>query len=516
MGEAAKPIQNWATHVGPHLTLKTLLDAAPANDTAEKPREIPKYKWIHCCNEGMYEGHFQGPFNMTRAVFDAFVANFRGHPQFKAGELDLGGGVKHTGGVEEVIQFDYEHASEFPPFLGDIPQKGAPAPAWCLDVEVRNGPDGVAQLWAFAELGDEIRRQIASKGYLWVSIAFTLHGVHWKTAKDIGPVLTSIAFTNHPFMQDLESLAASARSTSQPPRGAVRSASETPVAPGSDRRPTATSPGAHMDSKLRDRICKRLNINLAADDDAVGDAVDKAASTDSALGKVLEALDVKLPGDALEAIPKLRAAQSKLEGVMKELRELLGQEQAADAAQAPLDAAAAMSAQGVHADNESIKKAFTAQRQHLVDEEVRKVLAAPGRPRGEDGKPVELTLPEWRACVAAGRKAFLASNGADDPSKNHLGVSFVAAPGGQQLTAPTDGRQLTVGADGQRGAGQKPTFDPTGHGGRNVVECAMSHLRKTDPAFKTLSHTDQVKRAWSFLSEHEVVQPQQQQAAGYR
>lgn len=470
MGE---PIRNWATRFCEAVRLTSLLEALPANDTGT--REVPEYRWIHCCNEGDYRGHSQGPMEMTREVFAAFVRNFRASPQYKAGELDLGGGAKHTGGVARVIQFDYEHASEMPPWEGSIPSTGAPAPAWVLEVELREA-DGKQQLWALAKLGKTIRAQIGDGGYLWVSIAFTFEGRHWVTGEPIGPVLTSIAFTNHPYMADLEPLAAANRSTSQPPRSAVRSSGEPPEAPGGSRDPSRT--GATMDDKLKERICRALRINLAATDEQIGEATEAAATGAGDLGAVLEALGVTASGDALKVIPELRGALAKVEAVAKQLRELLTQEQAVDAAQvAPADAAAAMRAKGFD-DDESVQASFIAYRNHLIDAELRKLTKA-----GED-----VGIVAYRTAVTAGRKAFLSKYGIDKPELVHLGDRLVADDGDTQLAPPAD-RVLPPGGD------PGETIDLRGIKGQTPVLKLVTYLTKHEPGFADLSWPHKCARA---------------------
>jgi len=487
MGEAAKPIKNWATHFCPSVNLATLLDGKPANDQGGTQAEVPEYRWIHCCNEGDYRGHHQGQFEMTRQVFEAFVANFRASPQYQAGELELGS-ARYSGGVKPVIQFDYEHSSEMPPWEGTIPTQGAPAPGWVLDVELREGADGKAQLWAFAWLGPQIRAQIASRAYLWVSIAFTLEGVHWITGDPIGPCLTSIAFTNHPYMQDLTPLAAANRATSQPPRGAVRSGSESPEAPGGNRGSTRT--GATMDDKLRERICRALKIRLAATDDEVGGAVEEAATSGGDLGAVLEALGVTLTTDALKVIPQMREALAKIEGVAKQLRDLLVSEQTADAGAAAADVGAAMRAQKLTGDGAS--KAFTAYRSHLIDVELRKV-TKPGE---------ELTVLQWRNAVTAGRKAFLAEYGADDPALQHLPQTVVAGPDGAQHSPPTSSDRVLP--PGDRNSGGPQRIDLRDVPGQNSLLRLVAHLRKTEKGFDRLPWQRQIERAGVVHSESEL------------
>jgi hypothetical protein len=479
MGQAAE-LKNWATHYGLGVVV---LDAEPAANDTSAPAEVPRFKWIHCANEGRYDGHHQGPFELTRAVFEAFVRNFREHPQYRAGKLELSGGQIYTGGVEPVLQFDYEHASECPPWEGNIPDRGAPACGWVLDVTIRNGADGKAQLWAFGDLGADLREQIRLRKQRWVSIAFALESVHWITKAPLGPMLTSIAVTNHPFMRDLEPLAAANRRTSQPAPVGVRSPSDSPEAPG-DRGNSARTKGAAMDEKLRERICKALKIRLAADDNEVGLAVEGAVAGNNDLTTVLEALGVPLTGEALKVIPQLRAAEQKIQGVLQELRDLLTQEQAADAAVAGVDVGAAMKAGGLTGDGAS--KAMRAYRNHLIDEETRKL----GDSAKLDG---EFKLSKLREARKAGREKFLGEYGVKDGAHAHLSTTLVAGPGGTQLEPPKPGgKPLAIE---ERGEGDAPVIDLRAVPGPNPTLRLAAHLSKTDPAFAKLSYSAQIRKA---------------------
>lgn len=182
--------------------------AVRLDEQTGETKPIPEVKWIHVANEGEFAGHAQGAFEFTREVFASFVANLRRDPRFTPGDDGVGS--------QPVLQFDYEHASEMPPTSGTIPSNGVPAVGWVLDLQVREAEDGsgTAELWALAKLGERIRGQIAADEYRWVSIAFVLQSVDPVTGEPRGPRLTSIAFTNKPFLRDLRPLAASERGLS--------------------------------------------------------------------------------------------------------------------------------------------------------------------------------------------------------------------------------------------------------------------------------------------------------------
>ncbi len=161
--------------------------------------------WMQVAKEGKYKGHPDFPeVDFTRPVLEAMVTNFRKHPAYLAGKDGLGS--------EPVVPFDYEHASELDPTSGSIPVNGAPAPAWVLELQVRDAEDGTAELWALTQLGDQARDQVKKGEYKWTSVAVWRNAIDPVSGEPIGPVLTSVAFTNHPFIQGMQALAASARS----------------------------------------------------------------------------------------------------------------------------------------------------------------------------------------------------------------------------------------------------------------------------------------------------------------
>lgn len=176
--------------------------AADGTETPTAPVVVPKQKWIQVASSGTYSGHGDGDFTLDQAVFSKFVENFHADPRFKAGADGVGS--------NPVVPFDYEHTSEMDPRMGSIPAGGVPAPAWALDLKVE-GDATASSLWCFVDFGDTIREQIAKNEYRFVSIAFTLEATDPNTNADIGALITSIAFTNHPFLRDLQPLAASAR-----------------------------------------------------------------------------------------------------------------------------------------------------------------------------------------------------------------------------------------------------------------------------------------------------------------
>lgn len=453
--------------------------AAPAaNDTAAPPREVPEYKWIHCASEGEYLGHHQGEFELTRAVFEAFVRNFREDPQYRAGSLQLADGTTHTGGIRPVIQFDYNHASEMPPWEGSIPHSGTPACAWALEVAIRNSTQsGKAELWTFAHLLEDLRKQIALGQQRFVSIAFTLEATHWITGKPIGPALTSIAITNRPFMRDLQPLAASARAA-----GGLKRAGGSSEAPGTR---TSTGTGASMDAEqlynaLRARLCEALHIKKLATDEEIGEAVEESVKQGKDLASVLEAMGVPNAAEALKTLPVLREARDTLASYVQQIDSLIQAQAAADAEAAPADVDAAMSAAKL--SGESAKKALTVMRKHCIEDEVSKVEKA--KKAGE-----RATLAEIMAARKTGRENFLRECGVQDPTKVLLTRTLVAGPGGAQVEPPK-----TLGIEGETDAGSVQ-IDLRPFKG-NTTQRLMAHLSKTEgKAFDQLPLERRIERA---------------------
>lgn len=169
---------------------------------ADTPPPASGPVWIQVAAEGEFKGYPDGPLNLDETWFNAAIKNFHEHPSFRAGTDGVG--------IDPVIPFDYEHASEMgPQLVPSIAKEGVPAIAWALDLQTRKGDDGEVQLWAFVELGDKLRQQIKKKEYRWTSIAAARNAKDKMTGEKIGPVITSIAVTNRPFIQGMEPMAAS-------------------------------------------------------------------------------------------------------------------------------------------------------------------------------------------------------------------------------------------------------------------------------------------------------------------
>jgi hypothetical protein len=157
--------------------------------------------WVQIAQGGEFKGHPKfALIKFDAELFGQVVANFRAHPAYLAGPTGIG--------AQPVVPYDYEHASEMNPTSGSIPQGGAPAPGWILEIEVRMSAEGVPQLWALTDWGDQAREQIRAKEYRWTSVAIWPSAKDKVSGKDIGPVLTSVALTNKPFVEGMAPLTA--------------------------------------------------------------------------------------------------------------------------------------------------------------------------------------------------------------------------------------------------------------------------------------------------------------------
>lgn len=155
------------------------LSASDADDDAEPV-------WIQLAKPGTFKGHPSGkPFTLNRSVFEQIVTNFRGN---KDGRLPI----------------DFEHASEQASSEGTIPQGGAPAQGWIVDMKI--GDDG--NLYAKVEWGTLARQYIREGQYRFISPAIHLRMKDRETGQDIGAYVSSAGLTNQPFLDGMRPLAA--------------------------------------------------------------------------------------------------------------------------------------------------------------------------------------------------------------------------------------------------------------------------------------------------------------------
>ena len=177
--------------------------AVPISKETASGLEKGKLVWLHAAYEGEFKG-YRFPMALTKEFFASLIANIHRDPQFKAGEDGYG--------TAPVVRMDYEHVSAMPPTEGSIPEKGAPAPGWVCDAEMRPGDGGRTDFWVLCELGEKLAEQIQKREQRFLSIDAPLKSKDPVSGEDRGPKLRALAVTNDPFLRDLEpmSIAASA------------------------------------------------------------------------------------------------------------------------------------------------------------------------------------------------------------------------------------------------------------------------------------------------------------------
>jgi Mu-like prophage I protein len=152
--------------------------------------------WIQVAKEGTFKGHSSGEFTFDAEVFATLIRNFRNHPSYVAADDGFG--------AADVIPYDFHHESEKEG--GQLAIVGAPARAWALDLEVRSGED--LELWALTRYLEPARTYVREGSYKWTSVAVWPDAVDPVTGEEVGWYLSSIAFTNDPFIQGMAPIVA--------------------------------------------------------------------------------------------------------------------------------------------------------------------------------------------------------------------------------------------------------------------------------------------------------------------
>lgn len=144
--------------------------------------------WNQIARVGPMKGHPQGAAEFTKENLAQIVANFAA---LRNGE----------------VPGDFEHFSERPP--PDAARVGVPAPFWVKKVELRNGG---AELWGlFKWVDPNAVKMVRAEQYKYVSPAVNFNARSRESGLPIGARLTSVALTNHPFIDGLAPLTADSR-----------------------------------------------------------------------------------------------------------------------------------------------------------------------------------------------------------------------------------------------------------------------------------------------------------------
>ena len=159
--------------------------------------------WVQVASEGLFKGYAGGTksFTFDSNVFSKLVENFRRHQSYKKGPDGVG--------CEDIIAWDFHHASEMMPAEGSIPTSGAPAQAWIRELAIRQNPENQQfELWALTNWLEPAKTYVRENRYKWASVSVVFDAIDAKTAQKIGPILTSVALTNQPFIEGMQKLAA--------------------------------------------------------------------------------------------------------------------------------------------------------------------------------------------------------------------------------------------------------------------------------------------------------------------
>jgi hypothetical protein len=499
---------------------------ALGSDVATAADDAPV--WVQVAREGTWKGHQAGEFTFDQKFFDQVIANFRAHPAYQSGPDGKG--------AQPVVPFDYEHASELDPTSGTIPTSGAPAPAWALDLEVRKGADGL-ELWALADLGDQAREQIKAGEYRWTSVAVWKNAIDPVSGKSLGPVITSIAFTNKPFIQGMAPMTArvevwgKAESSEEfvvglrdvlelPPdaeAAAVKAELGDLVAAYREgRRGPAFPEGVGW---LLDQVRRLLGLRALATADEIvmsaGQALDALSGSPSntsatptegndAMSEKVQAQLATIYGvqDKEDAII---AAATKAAGAMAVLNDMMKKFGASDPGDLVTKADAALTEASKAKDfatklNEALAMLDQVDNEK-AEEEVEQIAASLGL--SDDAKtrlkPVLLAQRKEAGKSKETLEAFRKQYPVRTQQQQLLTTPVVAGPGGLQLGGghtALPGRTPVVPTQQPQAQPMHPLL---GYPGRNNTEKAVAYLTAKQPGFKELPRVEQIRQAGEYI-----------------
>jgi len=269
------------------------------------PPAIGHQTWNQIARVGEFLGHPQGPARFTREVLEQVVRNFAA---VKNGE----------------VPGDFEHTSErLPPSAAST---GVPAPFWVTALEIRNGG---SELWArFRWVSPDAVRMVRAEQYKYVSPAINFAARSRETGMPIGARLSSVALTNHPFIDGMQPITASSRDDAQ--SGATHLHSPSPDAlhapsfghaPNNPRNPmpNEAAPATTMDDKKPDATTDAgaadANAAKAAEAEKTATAAQDARTRfPRMMAECLRMTDAPVDAEALES-----ALLDKIKGMVAEL-----------------------------------------------------------------------------------------------------------------------------------------------------------------------------------------------------
>ncbi len=214
--------------------------------------------WNQITKAGRYEGHRQGVFSFDATTTAQLLANFAANGDGR-------------------VPVDYEHTSEALP--ENAAQEGVPAVAWIVAVEDRDG-----DVWGcFEWVSPRAVEYVRAGQYRYVSPAVNFAARDKVTGQPCGARLTSVALTNHPFLDGMEPLTASDRpvTASLSPEAVHVPAAIAVVPTPKPKRPPmdeaqmkAAADLAAKHSALVARVCKMADLDPEAGEDAALAAIE--------------------------------------------------------------------------------------------------------------------------------------------------------------------------------------------------------------------------------------------------
>lgn len=517
------------------------------------PIEEGKPIWIQIATEGVYKGHPSSPDGavFSREFFDKVIANFRRDPAYKAGPDGIG--------MTHVLPTDYEHASELDPTTGSIPMSGAPSPSWVMDLQVRNGESGKAELWALTDVTSAtLRDQLNGKEYRWTSIAVWPDAIDAHSGERVGPTMTSFAYTNHPFIQGMHPIAASAWvSRAESPEEVViglrdifqLSSEATPEQVSAEldefceRMLQGTLPEGVKACDVIDRLRGLLGIRLLASNDEVLEAARQMLAgvgyTEEVNGakphqepnqeqelpnmnlstKIAAILKCRDTDDSiLCAAEETAKAAAGASDALKQLQDMFGSKDLQSLVKAASEQIAlAKKAEGLVAALQAANDSMGAGMEAEAEAETDAVVATITADKTVASRIRPAILSQRKGCVTEQDvfgtkvrklddekiKAFRTLYPLPPADLEALTKRIFAAPGGQQITFRADDKgnlqQTTVAPDERTPGGEDRRAKVRTLAGRNDTERAMTLLSKERAGFDKLDRLDQVRAATAWL-----------------
>ncbi len=347
----------------------SLDDGIPVGDDPQS-----KVRWHKIGIEGEWEGHWMGPFALTRKDFEQAALLSRSQ--------------------KTDILVDYEHKSLFSMFTAAESR----AAGWGTALEVRDNPqDGSAELWARIEWTRPAALAIRDSEYKYTSPVYRWRTPDRVSGADLGTSVPSIALTNTPFLEELPEVTLNSL-------GLL------------GRTPPSSREVAMFSKDQIPQLLSALGLKEGASADEVLAALQTRQGHASALTAIREALGAGADMDANALATGIKALRSKLEAApSQEAVSQLQAEMKALRVNAALDRAR-RNGQLV-ADNEAFVRSLAEKDMALFDEwektapqvvalgQVKQASGARAASQTVDGVPTDEQIKSEAAALNAGELA---------------------------------------------------------------------------------------------------------------